>query len=377
MKLECTKKLLDYLDLKPEKVSKDSDPLFGWSANLIVVNRRKTLVAVHVASRSLFVLHGLTAKTRLTVRELILEGICAMLESEYVRPQIIEQYLNDCGREVVFQANTSRSVVTICNKACEWVKGHADLFVPGDLIQKQILPWLNDNLAPGGTHSFAHEALLGMLRDRYGEDIQSCRMAELDVELALHTPCRRVIRVPANLNMYQLHRVLQEVFEWRNCHLHQFVTKRDRYGRPIEVLTPGNGQEEWENLYDGERLDSTAVTVEELFSEYRKVDYEYDFGDDWQHTIRLQRFIEGCSRVEPHCIFAVGDAPMEDCGGADGFEEVRAILNDPDHPEHREYAAWVRGTWWQPLNVERINRRVRDACRRSIPSAHELGNIWY
>lgn len=375
MKLACTKKLLDYLELKPEKISENTDPLYEWTANLIVVNRRKTLVAVHVASRSLFVLHGLTAKTRPTVRELILDGIRAMLESEYVHPQIIEQYLNDCGREVVFQANTSRSVVTTCNKACEWVKGYADLFEPGDLLQKRILPRLNDNLAPRGTHSFAHEALLGMLRDRYGEDIQSCRMAELDVELALHNPCRRVIRVPADLNLYQLHRVLQGIFEWHNCHLHQFVTKRDQYGRPTEVLSPGNGQDEWEDLYDVERMDSTAVTVEELFSVYRQVDYEYDFGDDWQYTIRLQRFIEDCSQVQPHCILAVGDAPMEDCGGARGFAEVMAILNNPSHPEHREYTEWVRGTWWQPLDVERINRRLRNACRRSIPSEYELG-IW-
>ena len=58
MELACTKKVLDYLGIKAEKVSADIDPLFGWTANLIMINRRKTLVAVHTASRAVFVLHG-------------------------------------------------------------------------------------------------------------------------------------------------------------------------------------------------------------------------------------------------------------------------------------------------------------------------------
>ena len=41
MRLECTRKLLDYLGIKPEKKADDIDPIFTWTANLITVNRRK------------------------------------------------------------------------------------------------------------------------------------------------------------------------------------------------------------------------------------------------------------------------------------------------------------------------------------------------
>lgn len=102
MELACTKKLLEYVGVKPEKMSVEIDPLFEWTANLIVINRRKTIVVVHAASRCSFVLHGMTVKHLKKLPEWILRGVRSVLESECVRPEIIEQYLNELGQEVSF-----------------------------------------------------------------------------------------------------------------------------------------------------------------------------------------------------------------------------------------------------------------------------------
>ena len=364
MELACTKKLLDYLGVKAEKVSDDVEPLFQWTANLLVVNRRKTLVAAHGASRCGFVIYGLRAKQLPKLPELIREGIRALLESEYVRPDIIEQYLHDCGQEVMIRANSSRSLVANCNKVCERVKLFTEVFETGAMFQKSLLPWLNNDIVSIKDYYHPYDALIGELVQRYGPDIQCCRVAELEVELKLHTPCKRIIRVPANLNCYQLHRVLQGVFEWKDCHLHHFVTKRDVYSRPLLTVCPNYVLDD---LYEVDHLDSTAVTVGELFGEHCRADYEYDFGDDWQHTIRLRQFIEDCPQVWPYCIYAVGDAPMEDCGGASGFEEIVKIMGNPAHPQYREITDWVQGTWWNPLDVDLINRRIRNVHRRHLP----------
>lgn len=56
MRLGCRKKLLEYLGVKPEKSMEPVETIFEWTANLIVMNRRKTLVAVHTASQSAFVM---------------------------------------------------------------------------------------------------------------------------------------------------------------------------------------------------------------------------------------------------------------------------------------------------------------------------------
>ena len=55
---------------------------------------------------------------------------------------------------------------------------------------------------------------------------------------------------------------------------------------------------------------------------------------------------------------------MEDCGGPDGFRQVMAVLKDKKHPEYQETLEWVCSIWWQPLDVKRINGRIRDLHRR-------------
>lgn len=364
MELACTKKLLEYLGVKAEKVSAELDPMFEWTANLIVVNRRKILVVMHGTSRCAFVLYGLTAKLLPKLPELILDGVRGLLESEHVRPQVIERYLDDFGREVSYRANSSRKVVANCNKVCERLKMFPELFEAGDLYQRKVLPWLNDEPLPGSGYVLSHEALIGCLRERYGENVQSCRALELDVSLELYTPCKRRIVVPDNLNFYQFHDVLQHCFEWGNSHLHQFVTEVDAAGYPTTIIHPDwNEMEEWEDV---QVLDSTKVMLKDVFPTRKRITYEYDFGDGWLHTIDFCRVIEDCVEPYPRCILAVGEAPMEDCGGPDGFRQVMAVLKDPKHPEYQETYEWVRGTFWQPLDVERINRRIRRIHRSVV-----------
>ena len=365
MELTCTKKLLEYIDVKPEKMPIEVDPLFEWTANLLVINRRKTIVVVHVASRCSFVLHGMTVKHLKKLPEWILCGVRNVLESEYVRSEIIEQYLNDLGREVSFWANSSRKVVASCNKACERVEWCSDLLEPENLLQQSIQLWMNDDMLSGRDYLLAYQTLVGQLQERYGENIRSCRALELEVSLELNTPCKRRIIVPDNLSFYQFHNVLQDCFGWKDCHLHQFVVEVDTEGFPTNIIQP-----DWEEFQDFpgvQTQSSTAVTLKDVFSSRMRIVYEYDFGDGWIHTIELCCVIADCRETYPHCILAVGDAPMEDCGGPEGFAHVMEVLQDKNHPEYREISEWVRSTWWQPLDVNRINRFLKYAHRKRVP----------
>lgn len=362
MELTCTKKLLDYIGIKPGKATAQIDPLFGWTANLMVIDRRKTLVVVHVASRCAFVLYGLTVKDLRKLPDLVIDGVRGLLESEYVRPEIIEMYLDDLGREVSFWANSSPKVVASCNKACERVKLFSDLLRPGELFQRSVLPRLNDDILPRGGYVFAYQALVGQLQERYGADIQSCRAFEFQVSMELHSPCERRIIVPADLDLYQFHNVLQACFAWEDCHLHEFVVEVDAAGHPTMVIRPPwDEPEEWPGVQIRNSMD---VTLEEVFASRKKIVYEYDFGDGWIHIIELCRVIDDHRGVYPQCTLALGDAPMEDCGGPGGFAHVMRALNDHDHPEHREVSEWVRQSWWHPLDKEWIDSRVKDAHRR-------------
>ncbi|MBR2894914.1 MAG: plasmid pRiA4b ORF-3 family protein [Oscillospiraceae bacterium] len=372
MYLECTKKLLDYLGVKPDKtLSRDShDQLYTWTANLLTINRRKVIVVVHAASRCQFVLYGITAKSISKLPELIFKGIRVLLQSEYVSPEIIEKYLEECGSSVVYTANSSRKIVAICNKACERLDMFGNLFETNDMFQKKLLPWMNlefitNNKNNNNSYSYAHEILIELLKNTYGENIRTCHAAELTVTLHLNSPCKRTLILPVDLNLYQLHRVLQGAFEWQDHHLYQFVLETDREGRPSKIAAPPV-PDEW-NADGIVRLDSTEVTIKDVLSVHSEFYYEYDFGDGWTHTIKLNRFIENCDVPYPHCIAAMGDSPMEDCGGPCGFEDTMAILKQPNHPDYEDVCRWVRGTLWQPLDVDIINRRIDDTHRIPFP----------
>lgn len=365
MELACTKKLLEYIGIKPEKALIEVDPLFEWTANLMFINRRKTLVVVHAASRCAFVLYGLTAKNKNELPELVLNGIRRLLESEYVRPGIIEQYLNELGQEVSLRGNSSRKTVASCNKVCERVEMFSELLQAKELYQQEIQLWLNDDILGNSNYLMAYEALIGQLQERYGENVRSCRALELEVSLDLHTPCKRRIIVPENLNFYQLHNVLQNCFAWKDCHLHHFVADVDADGYPTRVIQPQ--WDEMEVLPGVQVQDSLEVTLSDIFASQKRIVYEYDFGDGWLHIIELCRVIDDCRNPYPQCIMAVGDAPMEDCGGPDGFAHIMTVLNDPKHPEHKEISEWVQSTWWHPLDVKRINAFIKDAHRKSFP----------
>lgn len=367
MYLGCTKKLLDYLGVKPDKsFSQDSsDPLYIWTANLLTINRRKAIAVVHAASRCQFVLYGITAKSIPKIPELILEGIRVLLESEYVSPAIIEKYLEDCGNSVVYTANSSRKIVAACNKACTRLTLFSNLFAPGDMFQKQLLPLINCEFIANDQNKYAHKILIALLKNTYGEDVVSCHATELTVTLHLNSPCKRTLILPSNLNLYQLHRVLQGAFEWHNYHLHQFVLETDQRGIPLKIASPSYPDEFGED--EIVHLDSTEITIRDTFSAHSEIFYEYDFGDGWIHTIRFNRFIENCDVPYPHCIAAIGDAPMEDCGGPYGFEDTMTILQQPNHPEYEDVYRWVRSSLWEPLNIDRINRRISDTYRTPFP----------
>ena len=266
MLIGCTKNLLEFLKVTPVKREGAVDPLFSWTAHLIVLNRRKTLVAVNDATKCCFILHGLTAKQLSEIPELMMSGIRAVLESEYIAPDIIEKYLDDCGRELVL-TTTLRSGVSYCNKACERVKNLSEILMPGDLLQKPFLPWLNDDLIGKQNYRFISEILISALSERYGSPVQSAEMAELEVEPHLCTPCRRTLLVPTNLNFYQLHRILQVAFAWEDCHLHQFILKKDSMGRPKKIVQPPYDEAEDFSYMGIEMISSTEMTVKEAFTQ--------------------------------------------------------------------------------------------------------------
>jgi len=69
-----------------------------------------------------------------------------------------------------------------------------------------------------------------------------------------------------------------------------------------------------------------------------------DLGDDWQHTVMLEKMTplpSGRRAPRPRCIGGARACPPEDCGGPPGYAALLQALRDPKHPEHVSYREWV------------------------------------
>ena len=66
--------------------------------------------------------------------------------------------------------------------------------------------------------------------------------------------------------------------------------------------------------------------------------YEYDFGDDWQHEIVLEKILPADpGQMLPVCIDGKRACPPEDIGGVWGYEGILEALQNPQNPEYAIY----------------------------------------
>ncbi|SPJ25950.1 plasmid pRiA4b ORF-3 family protein [Palleronia abyssalis] len=144
----------------------------------------------------------------------------------------------------------------------------------------------------------------------------------------------RHIEVPLKIRLDRLHEVIQAAMGWTDTHLYEF-----------RVGDAGWGLPDPEGFYDGP-MDAKKMTLEKLLNRTatRTIQYVYDFGDDWEHSIRIERVNDATPGISyPRLLKATGACPPEDVGGAWGYEEFLEALTDPDHEQHEDMVRWSGG----------------------------------
>jgi hypothetical protein len=80
--------------------------------------------------------------------------------------------------------------------------------------------------------------------------------------------------------------------------------------------------------------------------------YLYDFGDGWEHCVRIERVTDAAPGMRYPCLVeAAGRCPPEDVGGPWGYREFLDAIADPDHEEHAEKLEWIGGSF-DPADVD-------------------------
>ena len=72
--------------------------------------------------------------------------------------------------------------------------------------------------------------------------------------------------------------------------------------------------------------------------------YEYDFGDSWEHEVLVEGVVPPDSKVKyPHCLEGARACPPDDCGGVWGYSDFVEAIQNPDNERHEELMEWVGG----------------------------------
>jgi len=148
-------------------------------------------------------------------------------------------------------------------------------------------------------------------------------------------PVWRRFLVERDVTLDQLHRTLQTVMGWTNSHLHQFVFQKQKQSERTKLA------------------DLIAAPGMTLF-------YEYDFGDGWQHELRLEEILIGDASFQQVCVAGARACPPEDCGGPHGYAELLEAVRDAAHPEHDSALNWLGEHFdSEHFAVVEINQKLR------------------
>ena len=188
-------------------------------------------------------------------------------------------------------------------------------------------------------------------------------------------PIWRRILIPTSATFRHLHETIQLSFGWSDCHLHDFQVENRlvRQPRSITDISFEDVEPWWDN---DEKSDEKRVKLcDVLHSTGDGCKYWYDFGDDWWHSIVLEKILPAVEGIDyPVCIKGKRACPPEDCGGPWGYADLCNILAKPSHPDHQEKLEWLglnNASEFDPedFDPDTTNELLRDGYEAWAPFA--------
>jgi hypothetical protein len=175
---------------------------------------------------------------------------------------------------------------------------------------------------------YAIRRLRGMAQP--GDTLLQVRITLADVA---DPPVWRRVLIPSAYPLDRVHSVIQATMGWQNYHLHAFRIGDQSYAAPDPDDEMGY-------------LDETKFRFGDLVAGVDRIDYDYDFGDGWDHALVIEaRAVAQDGAAYPACVAGEGACPPEDCGGSPGFAEFKAVLAGPPGTERDALLEWAGGDY--------------------------------
>jgi hypothetical protein len=150
-------------------------------------------------------------------------------------------------------------------------------------------------------------------------------IARLSVEIDDVTPrVVRVVEVPLDMRLDDLHFVLQIAIGWQNGHPFEFRLGDKVWGQPDRDA-------------DASPTPAEQSTLAEILAAGDTFKYDYVLGEDWEHTVRLEARASAQPDTHyPNLVSAEGRCPPADIGGPVGYETYLRSIADPNSINHED-----------------------------------------
>ncbi len=226
------------------------------------------------------------------------------------------------------------------------------------------------------------------------------KILKLKISLAgIEPTIWRQFAVKDSISFNYLHKIIQKVMGWENYHLFEFkiddetitspeeghnlaeasfktmfkspefikmLEEKDKSGQLEGALDISQVNKILENANKSkpkERFNLKTKICQLLNTEGQKFTYVYDFGDDWEHILIVEKIgEEDKTKKYPLCLAGERACPPEDCGNIDGYYELMEIRKDKNHPEYKERIVEWLGEEYDPdfFSAERADFALRE-----------------
>jgi len=176
----------------------------------------------------------------------------------------------------------------------------------------------------------------------------------------IRPPIWRRIQVPETYTFWDLHIAIQDAMGWEDYHLHEFEIVNPPTGLKVNIGIPCN-------TYRRDILSGWEQRIADYFLllENPLADYVYDFGDNWEHKIRLEKILPKEEGIDyPICVKGKRVCPLEDCGGVFVYAIILEALKNLDTKKREEILErvgldleWIGEFDSEHFDVEEVNFR--------------------
>ena len=200
-----------------------------------------------------------------------------------------------------------------------------------DFLTKDISGFF---INPGG-RSFIFNRYLAKLafnRDRPKAEVS--KAYDVKVRLNDFRPLTwRDLIIPDNITFMELDDILKTLWGFGGHHLSCFLLRKTN-----QTIIDDDLSKETMMTMD---YDANTTHLSEIFDNFNKVTYWYDFGDDWQFDIEIKKKIDYDKDYVTIKRYKGKYNPVEDCKGVYGFSEIIYNAENPDEEDNSYYSELV------------------------------------